>query len=134
MRHKRKKGKLGRTTSHRQSLLRNLSKSFIEHGRIQTTSSKAKHLNSFIEKIITLSKKDDVYHRRLVFSEINNRSLVKKMFTEIAPLYKERTGGYTRIIPLGFRAGDNASMSLIELVKEGVLQKEDLSKNETENK
>ena len=121
MRHKRQRGKLNRTTSHRQSLLRNLAKSFIEYGKIKTTLAKAKYFSSFVEKLITLSKKDDVSHRRLLFAEINNRTLVKKMFSEIAPLYKEKNGGYTRIIPLGFRAGDYASMVLIELVKEEIL-------------
>lgn len=119
MRHKRRRGKLNRSSSARKALLRNLAKSFLEYEKIKTTTPKAKELKSWIERLITLAKVDTVHRRRLVFAQLNDFTLVKKIFTQIAPQYKEREGGYTRVIPVGFRRGDNAEMALIELVKEG---------------
>ena len=108
--------KLNRTTSHRKSLLMNLSNSLIKHEQITTTLSKAKELRPFVEKIITLGKKGDLVSRRKAISILQDQKNTKKIFDVISERYKKRSGGYTRIIKVGNRFGDNAPTAIIELV------------------
>ena len=108
--------KLNRTTSHRKALLMNLSNSLIKHGQITTTLTKAKELRPFVEKIITLGKKGDLVSRRKAISILQDQKNTKKIFDVISERYKERSGGYTRIIKIGNRFGDNAPTAIIELV------------------
>jgi large subunit ribosomal protein L17 len=118
MRHNKAGRRLGRTTSHRVAMFRNMVTSFLNHEKITTTDAKAKELRSIAEKMITLGKKGDLHAMRQAASYIRDKKVVTKLFTTIAPRYKERAGGYTRIIKLGLRPGDNASLSVIELVEE----------------
>ena len=108
--------KLNRTTSHRKALLMNLSNSLIKHEQITTTLSKAKELRPFVEKIITLGKKGDLVSRRKAIAILQDQKNTKKIFDVISERYKERSGGYTRIIKIGNRFGDNAPTAIIELV------------------
>ena len=126
MRHNNAGRRLGRTTSHRIAMFRNMVTSFLNHEKITTTDAKAKELRSIAEKMITFGKKGDLHAMRLAASYIRDKKVVTKLFTTIAPRYKERNGGYTRIVKLGIRAGDNAPMSLIELVEEQVEQKPEM--------
>ena len=118
MRHNKAGRRLGRTTSHRVAMFRNMVTSLFNHEKITTTDSKAKELRSIAEKMITLGKRGDLHAMRQAASYIRDKSTVTKLFTTIAPRYKERQGGYTRIIKLSIRQGDNAPVSLIELVEE----------------
>lgn len=124
MRHNKSGRRLGRTTSHRVAMFRNMVTSFLNHERITTTDAKAKELRSIAEKMITLGKKGDLHAMRQAASYIREKSVVTKLFTTIAPRYAERPGGYTRIVKLGLRPGDNASLSMIELVEEQFTPKE----------
>jgi large subunit ribosomal protein L17 len=116
MRHHRVIKQLGRKTAHRYAMLRNLAASLIEHGSISTTYVRAKVLKSFVEPLITLGKKGDLSARRLALRRLPNKKAVTKLFTDIAPLYTERHGGYTRVLKMGTRDGDNAQLALVELV------------------
>lgn len=118
MRHNKAGRRLGRTTSHRVAMFRNMVTSLFNHEKITTTDSKAKELRSIAEKMITLGKRGDLHAMRQAASYIRDKSTVTKLFTTIAPRYKDRQGGYTRIIKLSIRQGDNAPVSLIELVEE----------------
>jgi len=120
MRHQKAGRKLGRTTSHRNAVFRNMLASFLEKEKIETTTAKAKELRPLAEKLITLGKRGDLHARRSVLRIIPNTGIVRKLFTEIAPRFERRAGGYTRIIRTGYRAGDQAPMSIIELVAEEV--------------
>ena len=116
MRHGKKIIKLGRKSAHRKAMLANMAVSLFEHKRITTTSTKAKALKIFVEPLITKSKNDSVHNRRLCFSKLRNKYGVKILFDEISKRVADRPGGYTRVIKLGNRLGDNASMAMIELV------------------
>jgi len=116
VRHRRKGRRLGRTSSHRMALLRNLALALFKHERIRTTEEKCKELRRFAEKLITKAKRGDVQARRLVARHIQDREIQAKLFSVLAPRYAERSGGYTRIIKMGPRQGDCAAMSMIELV------------------
>ena len=116
MRHRKKGRKLGRKTGNRRALLMNLASQLVFHKRIKTTDAKAKELRSYIEPLITLAKKDDLHSRRMVLRKLPHKNIVKTLFKEIAPMYSERPGGYTRIIKLGYRDNDRAPVSLIEFV------------------
>ena len=116
MRHGKKVKHLGRKTAHRKSMLANMSCSLIEHKRINTTLTKAKALKQFIEPIITKSKADTTHNRRLAFSSLRDKNAVAELFREVAKKIGDRPGGYTRVIKLGNRLGDNSSMAMIELV------------------
>ncbi|MBT7608778.1 MAG: 50S ribosomal protein L17 [Bacteriovoracaceae bacterium] len=117
MRHSRKKYKIGTTPAHRKALVKNLMIEVIDHGKIKTTHAKCKAVQGYVEKIITLAKEDTVANRRLAFSKLNNKAAVQKLFTEVAPKFKDRNGGYTRVMKLADgRVGDNAKMSYIALV------------------
>ena len=116
MRHGKKISHLGRTASHRKAMMANMACSLIEHKRINTTVAKAKALKKFIEPLITKAKTDSTHNRRVVFSALRNKYAVSELFRGIIEKVADRPGGYTRIIRLGSRLGDNASMALIELV------------------
>ena len=116
MRHRVQGKKLGRTTSHRLAMLRNLSTALIEKEKITTTLSKAKELRRFAEKLVTLSKKETLHARRRVLRQIQDRRVVAKLFDTLSARYSQRPGGYTRIMKLGPRRGDNAEMAIIEFV------------------
>jgi len=118
MRHLNKGKKLGRVREERKALIRNLAKAFIKHEKLITTDVKAKVLRSFIERLITKAKNDNISNRRLAFSRLGSKEAVKKLFENIALRYKNRNGGYTRIYKLYNRKGDDALMSMIELVEE----------------
>lgn len=118
MRHSNAGRRLGRTTSHREAMFRNMVTSLLNHEKITTTDAKAKEIRSVTEKMITLGKRGDLHAMRLAAAYIREKSVVTKLFNTIAPRYKERSGGYTRIIKLGIRQGDTAPISLIELVEE----------------
>ena len=116
MKHRVAGRKLGRTSMHRLALLRNLSTELFRHERIRTTLMKAKELRPFAEKLITLSKRETLHARRLVLRDIHDKEVVSKMFDTISSRFAQRPGGYTRIVKLGPRRGDNAEMALIELI------------------
>ncbi len=116
MRHNIDHRKLGRTSEHRLALLRNQTISLIKKDRIKTTVAKAKEVRRFVEKLITLAKKDTLHARRLVAKDIQDPEALKKLFATIGPLNAQRPGGYTRIIKAGFRRGDSAEEAIIELV------------------
>lgn len=118
MRHGKSGRRLGRTTSHREAMFRNLVTSFLSHEKITTTDAKAKEIRSVAEKMITLGKRGDLHALRQAASYIREKSVVTKLFSAIAPRYKDRSGGYTRIVKLGIRQGDAAPISIIELVEE----------------
>ena len=116
MRHGKKINHLGRQTAHRKSMLANMACSLIEHKRINTTVAKAKALKQFVEPMITKSKEDTTHNRRIVMSRLRQKSAVAELFRDVAAKVADRPGGYTRIIKLGTRLGDNADMAMIELV------------------
>src|SRR5688572_24840856 len=116
MRHGKKVNHLSRQTGHRKSMLANMACSLIEHKRINTTVAKAKALKQFVEPLITKSKEDTTHNRRIVFAYLRNKYAVTELFREVAAKVGDRPGGYTRIIKLGNRLGDNADMAMIELV------------------
>jgi large subunit ribosomal protein L17 len=116
MRHQKAGRKLGRDASHRRALYSNLAGSLIAHGRIETTEAKAKAVKPYAEKMITLGKRGDLHARRLAMAELRSNDIVHKLFTDVAPRFAERAGGYTRIVKLGPRQGDAADMVLLELV------------------
>ncbi len=127
MRHKSKVKKLGRTKSHREAMLNNLVTSLFEHGQVKTTLPKAKEARRLAERLITKAKKDDLSARRYVLRFIKRKEIMKKLFSEIAPKYKDVNGGYTRIVRIGKRRGDAAEEVLFSLVDF------ETSKEETQN-
>jgi large subunit ribosomal protein L17 len=132
MRHRNKKIKLGRKTAHRSSMLANMACSLIEHKRINTTVTKAKALKQFIEPLVTKTKNDSIHNRRIVFRYLRNKVSVSDLFRSISNKIGDRPGGYTRIIKLGKRMGDNADMAMIEFVDFNELYtKSDTSKKTT---
>src|SRR6187551_3232418 len=116
MRHRHGLRKLNRTSSHRLAMLRNMANSLFTHEAIRTTLPKAKELRRVAEPLITLAKDATLANRRLAFDRLRDRTVVTKLFDELGPRYKSRPGGYTRILKMGFRVGDNAPMALVELV------------------
>src|ERR1700730_6399539 len=114
MRHLNQGRKLNRTSSHRKALFRNLVLSLVQHERIKTTDAKAKELRRYADRMVTLGKRGDLAARRLAFAFMQSRDAVKKLFDEIAPRFKERNGGYTRVVKFGVRRGDAAMLSIIE--------------------
>jgi large subunit ribosomal protein L17 len=118
-----KGARFGGSAAHEKLLLANLAKSLFEHGRITTTEAKARRLRPVAERLITKAKKGDIHNRRLVLQSITDKGVVHTLFTEIAPRYAERPGGYTRITKIGNRRGDNAPMAVIELVEGEIAKK-----------
>ena len=135
MRHNYSGRKLNRKTSHRISLLKNLSKSLLTHEQIETTLPKAKDLRPFVEKILTIGKNNTVYAKRRVFSYLGDKKLVEKVFNVLAKRYLKRNGGYTRILKSGFRYGDAAPTAIIELVERDINAKglEDKTRTKEQN-
>ena len=117
MRHRHGLRKLNRTSSHRLAMFRNMSVSLIEHEAIKTTLPKAKELRRVLEPLITLAKNPTVANRRLAFARLRDRDAVTKLFDVLGPRFQERNGGYTRVLKMGFRQGDNAPMAYMELVE-----------------
>ncbi len=124
MRHRKSGRKFNRNSSHRKAMFRNMSASLFEHELIRTTLAKAKELRGKAEPLITLAKTDSVANRRLAFSRLRDREIVTKLFEELGPRYKERPGGYLRVLKCGFRPGDNAPMAYVELVDRPVIAEE----------
>jgi large subunit ribosomal protein L17 len=116
MRHRQSGRKFNRNSAHRQAMFKNMAASLMRHEVIRTTLPKAKELRRVAEPLITLAKSDSVHKRRVAFSRLRDREVVTKLFNELGPRYRERPGGYLRILKTGFRAGDNAPMALVELV------------------
>jgi large subunit ribosomal protein L17 len=116
MRHRNGLRKLNRTSEHRAAMLRNMAVSLLRHEAIKTTVPKAKELRRVVEPLITLAKVATVANRRLAFARLRDREIVTKLFNELGPRYNTRPGGYTRILKMGFRVGDNAPMAFVELV------------------
>tara|TARA_Y100000817_G_scaffold99416_1_gene77652 strand:+ start:281 stop:688 length:408 start_codon:yes stop_codon:yes gene_type:complete len=117
---------LGRNSSRRKALFQSLAISLIEHEGIKTTLPKAKDLRSFIEPLITLAKEDTLSNRRIAFSKLRNKSAVGKLFSDLGPRFKERPGGYSRIVKIGFRKGDAAPLAFIELVDRSIENESDI--------
>ena len=116
MRHQKSGRRLGRNSPHRTAMFRNLAASLLTHETVRTTLPKAKELRRVVEPLITLGKEPTLANRRLAFDRLRDRAIVTKLFAEIGPRYKARPGGYTRILKMGFRVGDNAPMAFVELV------------------
>ena len=117
MRHKLGLRKLTRTSAHRLAMLRNMMNSLLRHEAIKTTLPKAKELRRVVEPMITLAKEPTVANKRLAFNRLRDREIVVKLFNEIGPMFKDRKGGYTRILKMGYRVGDNAPLAYVELVQ-----------------
>lgn len=117
MRHKLGLRKLNRTSAHRLAMLRNMMNSLLRHEAIKTTLPKAKELRRVVEPMITLAKEPTVANMRLAFNRLRDREIVVKLFNEIGPMFKDRKGGYTRILKMGYRVGDNAPLAYVELVQ-----------------
>ena len=132
MRHNKSGRRLGRKPDHRQHMMRNMVTSFFEHESITTTVTRAKELRKLVDKMITLGKRGDLHARRQALRVIRDPKVVAKLFEMIAPRYSDRPGGYTRIIKLENRQGDNAPMSIIELVEEGFEPKQKAEKTASE--
>jgi large subunit ribosomal protein L17 len=116
MRHRQSGRKLNRNSSHRKAMFRNMAASLLDHEVIKTTLPKAKELRRVAEPLITMAKSDSVANRRMAFNRLRDRDVVTKLFNELGPRYKDRPGGYLRILKMGFRSGDQAPMALVELV------------------
>lgn len=129
MRHGKHKPKLGRKSEHKHAMLANMACSLIEHKRITTTLAKAKALKPIAEKLITMGKKGDIHNRRLASAELGQDSAVKTLFSELATRFKNRQGGYTRILKLGYRTSDAAPMALIEWVEEEIAPRKKSAKS-----
>ena len=137
MRHKKKGNHLSRTSSHKKALMRNMAAQVIEHKQIKTTVAKAKELRGYVERLITYAKKGSVHHRRLAFNFLQNKHAVSVLFDELAQHYEGRNGGYTRIIKLGNRKGDDAPVSIFQLVglgKSFATEKADKEKKKKDKK
>ena len=117
MRHRKSGRQLGRNSSHRHAMFRNMAASLLKHETIKTTLPKAKELRRVVEPLITIAKEDSVAHRRLAFDRLRDKEVVGKLFTDLGPRNKARPGGYVRILKMGLRAGDNAPMAIVQLVE-----------------
>ena len=125
MRHRKSGRHLNRTSAHRKAMFANMAASLFEHEIVKTTVPKAKELRRVAEPLITLAKNDTVANRRLAFARLRNKAVVGKLFSELAPRYYERPGGYTRILKAGYRSGDAAPVAFIELVGREMPEEED---------
>jgi len=124
MRHRKHHGSLGLPTGHRRALLANLATALLTHGRIETTQAKARAVRPYVEKLITLGKAGDLHSRRQALAKLRYRPIVDRLFNDVAPVFAERSGGYTRMIKTRYRAGDAAPMAIIELVDQAVVAEE----------
>lgn len=130
MRHRKRRTKLSMMTSHRNAMLRNMVRNLLKYQKITTTVRRAKEARRLAEHVITLGKTDSVASRRRIYSILPDRDLVTKLFREIVPLFKDRKSGFTRIIPLGFRRGDGASLAIFELTEKKIVEKKPKKKKE----
>lgn len=130
MRHHNSGRQLNRNSSHRKAMFRNMTASLMRHEVIKTTLPKAKELRRVAEPLITMAKNDTVHKRRLAFARLRDREVVTKLFNELGPRYKNRPGGYLRILKMGFRAGDKAPMALVELVDRPVIETDETAEVE----
>ena len=126
MRHRNSGRQLNRNSSHRKAMFRNMATSLFRHEVIKTTLPKAKELRRVAEPMITMAKDDSVAKRRTIFSRLRDRDMVGKLFSDLGPRYKERPGGYIRILKCGFRSGDKAPMAFVELVDRPIAEEEDI--------
>lgn len=124
MRHRQSGRKLNRNSSHRKAMFSNMTTSLLNHEIIKTTLPKAKELRRVAEPLITMAKSDSVHRRRIAFARLRDRDTVTKLFNELGPRYKDRPGGYLRILKMGFRSGDKAPMALVELVDRPEIEEE----------
>ena len=122
MRHRKSGRKFNRNSSHRKAMFKNMTASLVEHELIKTTVAKAKELRTVAEPLITLAKNDSVANRRLAFARTRDEATVAKLFNELGPRYKDRPGGYIRILKCGYRAGDSAPMAYVELVDRPIVE------------
>ncbi len=125
MRHRHSGRQLGRNSSHRKAMFKNMAVSLLRHEIIRTTLPKAKELRRVVEPLITRGKQDSVANRRIIFARTRDNEITAKLFTEIGPRYQDRPGGYTRILKCGFRKGDRAPMAYVELVDRPIIEDED---------
>ncbi len=125
MRHRQSGRQLGRNSSHRQAMFKNMAVSLLRHEIIKTTLPKAKELRRVVEPMITRAKQDSVANRRIIFARTRDAEVTAKLFTEIGPRYQDRPGGYIRILKCGFRTGDKAPMAYVELVDRPVIEEDD---------
>ncbi|MCX5686104.1 MAG: 50S ribosomal protein L17 [Candidatus Omnitrophica bacterium] len=134
MRHRKRRNKLSMMTAHRNAMLRNMAKNLLKFQRVETTVARAKEARRLVEHLITLSKTDTVASRRRAYDILTDRDLVYKLFKETSQLFKSRSSGYTRIIPLGFRRGDGASLCVFELTEKKIVEKLPKKKKEKSQK
>lgn len=134
MRHQHGLRKLNRTSAHRLAMLRNMMNSLLRHEAIKTTLPKAKELRRVVEPMITLGKEPTVANKRLAFNRLRDREMVVKLFDKIGPMFKDRNGGYTRILKMGYRVGDNAPMAYVELVQKTEETQAEVKEEKTEAK
>ncbi len=134
MRHRKRRTKLGMMTAHRKAMLRNMVRSLLKYQKITTTLRRAKEARRLAEHVITLGRSDNIASRRRAYSVLTDRDLVTKLFKEIAPLFKDRSSGFTRIISLGFRRGDGASLAILELTEKKIVEKKPKKKKEEKSK
>ncbi|OQX90574.1 MAG: 50S ribosomal protein L17 [candidate division Zixibacteria bacterium 4484_95] len=134
MRHRKTVRKLGVKTAHRKAMMANMAASLITYGKIKTTVSRAKALLPVVSRLVTLGKKGDIHSRRLAFATLRDREILKKLFDEIAPEFKDRSGGYARIIRAGYRKGDGASMAVVEFLIEKKIEKKEEKKSKAGKK
>jgi large subunit ribosomal protein L17 len=134
MHHGKVGSKLGRTSSHKEAMLRNMVTSIIKHERIRTTDMKAKELRKIAEKMITLGKKGSLHARRQALAVVRDRSMVGKLFGELTERYRDRAGGYTRIVKAGYRFGDNAPVSILEFIPDEKKKEKAKAKGKTKAK
>ena len=132
MRHRQSGRQLGRNSSHRQAMFKNMAVSLLRHEIIKTTLPKAKELRRVVEPMITRAKVDSVANRRLIFARTRDTEVTAKLFTEIGPRYQDRPGGYIRILKCGYRTGDKAPMAYVELVDRPIIEEEDEDDDDTE--
>lgn len=129
MRHRRSIQKLGVKTDHRKAILSNMATSLFVHGQIETTVARAKALVPVVSKLITLAKRGDIHARRMASTTVKDRTVLKKLFDEVGPEFKERNGGYTRLVRAGFRKGDGASLAIVQLLLEKKVEEKEAKKD-----
>lgn len=132
MRHRQSGRQLGRNSSHRQAMFKNMAVSLLRHEIIKTTLPKAKELRRVVEPLITRGKEDTVANRRIIFARTRDNEVTAKLFTEIGPRYQDRPGGYVRILKCGFRTGDKAPMAYVELIDRPIIEEEDEDEDDIE--
>ncbi|MCP4581623.1 MAG: 50S ribosomal protein L17 [candidate division Zixibacteria bacterium] len=134
MRHRRSTPKLGVKTAHRKAMMSNMVTSLIDHGQIQTTVTRAKALVPVVSRLVTLAKRGDVHARRLAATTVRDKAVLRKLFGEVAGEFKDRNGGYTRVVKSGFRKGDGASLAIVQLIMEKKAEEPDKKKEKTTKK